>query len=517
MMKLSFTSSQKGSALLNALVVTGVLVAASGVIYKQSLSMKQQNRYPRIKSTQMIAEASIKSWVMQPVAYENCGTGSPQCALKEGLEGKRFLVRNAKCPQGQSECGFVTEKVIFDPSTSRFTANLRYEGTEFNVPGKTIELLIPPEVLHSPQVVCPSSTPIFLGLNSDGSPKCRALPGTASCGSGEYSESLDLAALSLNCRALSVNQTCAANQLVSDIRWAQGSFQVTCAPRTNVFTFASNVSNFSPRLIASGAASVGVTLPEPPEDAVQPQNSTRYEDCAPPPPPPPPSGACGGASAVAHSSAPNSNLCAEGTASTVTELGTSYTWTCTAPSTPPTNCSAAKSGVPLNGQCGSAHNQSLASAPPGSALCSAGVASTLSGSGPWTWTCAGLNNGADASCTARRTIGPIGDCTVCWRPDPFGDIECPALMPGTMGVYRNAGPIGLNIISRGENLYRCPAWSRDGQESCGDFCGGDCSTCILTSYKACTSTNPLGGECNLGENCSVINSSASMVYHYSCE
>jgi hypothetical protein len=53
------------------------------------------------------------------------------------------------------------------------------------------------------------------------------------------------------------------------------------------------------------------------------------------------------------------------------------------------------------GICGAVNGQSLSSAPT-SNLCSAGTASAVSGSGPWTWSCAGSNGGTTASCSASR-------------------------------------------------------------------------------------------------------------------
>ncbi|MFZ6781243.1 hypothetical protein ACO0LD_30780 [Undibacterium sp. Ji83W] len=56
--------------------------------------------------------------------------------------------------------------------------------------------------------------------------------------------------------------------------------------------------------------------------------------------------------------------------------------------------------VPVNGSCGSADGANFSSAPT-TGLCSAGVASLLKGTGPWTWTCAGSNGGTTASCSAK--------------------------------------------------------------------------------------------------------------------
>ncbi len=61
--------------------------------------------------------------------------------------------------------------------------------------------------------------------------------------------------------------------------------------------------------------------------------------------------------------------------------------------------------TPVNGTCGSAHGSAVTSAP-GSNLCTAGTASAVSGSGPWTWSCAGTNGGTTANCTASLYVAP---------------------------------------------------------------------------------------------------------------
>jgi hypothetical protein len=53
----------------------------------------------------------------------------------------------------------------------------------------------------------------------------------------------------------------------------------------------------------------------------------------------------------------------------------------------------------FSGACGSSNGATLASAPTGN-LCSAGKATTVSGTGPWSWSCAGSNGGSAASCSA---------------------------------------------------------------------------------------------------------------------
>ena len=51
------------------------------------------------------------------------------------------------------------------------------------------------------------------------------------------------------------------------------------------------------------------------------------------------------------------------------------------------------------GACGTSNNQSFSSVP-ATNLCSTGTATTISGTGPWYWSCAGTNGGATASCAA---------------------------------------------------------------------------------------------------------------------
>jgi hypothetical protein len=67
----------------------------------------------------------------------------------------------------------------------------------------------------------------------------------------------------------------------------------------------------------------------------------------------------------------------------------------------------------VNGACGSSNGQNLLSAPT-SNLCSAGTASTVTGAGPWSWTCAGSNGGTTASCSANLedfSLSPVSPIT----------------------------------------------------------------------------------------------------------
>lgn len=70
---------------------------------------------------------------------------------------------------------------------------------------------------------------------------------------------------------------------------------------------------------------------------------------------------------------------------------------------PPVTATVTVNAVPVNGLCGSAKTTSpTATMPSGSTLCSAGVASPVTGSsGVWAWSCNGTNGGSsDTSCSA---------------------------------------------------------------------------------------------------------------------
>ncbi|MBV8060976.1 MAG: hypothetical protein JO126_02710 [Alphaproteobacteria bacterium] len=112
-------------------------------------------------------------------------------------------------------------------------------------------------------------------------------------------------------------------------------------------------------------------------------------------------GACGAANGVAVSSAPANNLCSVGTPSGISGSGP-WTWSCAGQYGGPTAFCNAPVAV-INGTCGSSNGGTFANAP-STNLCNSGTATNLSGSGPWTWSCAGSNNGGTASCAANLAI-----------------------------------------------------------------------------------------------------------------
>jgi len=66
-----------------------------------------------------------------------------------------------------------------------------------------------------------------------------------------------------------------------------------------------------------------------------------------------------------------------------------------------------KSSTKYPGQCGASNGMTLSSIPT-TGLCNAGVPSSVAGTGPWSWTCAGRKGGANASCSASLTVASGG-------------------------------------------------------------------------------------------------------------
>jgi hypothetical protein len=123
--------------------------------------------------------------------------------------------------------------------------------------------------------------------------------------------------------------------------------------------------------------------------------------------PSPIAGVCGSSNGQTLTIAPTTNLCGTGSASAVSGTGP-WSWSCAGSNGGTTaSCSANKAGTPINGSCGSSNGQTLTTAPTTN-LCGAGTASAVSGSGPWTWSCTGASGGTTASCSASKSGGGGG-------------------------------------------------------------------------------------------------------------
>lgn len=150
---------------------------------------------------------------------------------------------------------------------------------------------------------------------------------------------------------------------------------------------------------------------------------------APAPPGPLENGVCGPSNGVAFDSKPTDGLCAGGMASETSGNGP-WNWSCigvnggmtvscTAPLTPP---------PPVVGICGASSGVPTLTKPKAS-LCSAGIASAVSGNGPWTWSCSGTNGGTAVSCVAPKAGGSVSGTPSLTTPSLDGEAPPPLAAP----------------------------------------------------------------------------------------
>ena len=113
-------------------------------------------------------------------------------------------------------------------------------------------------------------------------------------------------------------------------------------------------------------------------------------------------GLCGPSAGKNFTSKPATELCDTGIPGDVEIRDNQYRWICKGINGGRDAWCTAQIGSnnPVNAQCGPSHGQSLSSAP-ATGLCNSGTPSIVSGSGPWTWVCSGVNGGSNASCRAE--------------------------------------------------------------------------------------------------------------------
>ncbi|MDD4409112.1 MAG: hypothetical protein PHW52_00485 [Candidatus Pacebacteria bacterium] len=98
----------------------------------------------------------------------------------------------------------------------------------------------------------------------------------------------------------------------------------------------------------------------------------------------------------------NGTYCSSGIALVKPEfpaLGVIVSWNCTGTNSETITCYAKRA---KDAACGTSNEGSFTSAPT-SNLCDSGNTSTVSGTGPWTWVCSGINGGKDISCSANSS------------------------------------------------------------------------------------------------------------------
>lgn len=174
--------------------------------------------------------------------------------------------------------------------------------------------------------------------------------------------------------------------------------------------------------------------------------------CTAPKAPAPINGSCGAANGTSVLSAPTGNLCTTGTATTLSGSGP-WSWTCQGQygGTHSGVCSAPKAPAPVNGTCGNSNGQSLLSTP-STGLCLTGTSTAITGTGPWSWTCKGSNGGSDSSlCTAIKASSTVnGTCGSANGSAPSSAPSGASLCSsGTATAVSGAGPWTWSCMGSG--------------------------------------------------------------------
>lgn len=114
---------------------------------------------------------------------------------------------------------------------------------------------------------------------------------------------------------------------------------------------------------------------------------------------------CGTAVNTPHKFKPESDLCQSGIADKMNGKGP-WAWVCRSVSKgKDVTCVAQalmedKQPTPIDGSCGGATKVETTTSPVND-LCTAGLPSQVNGTGPWAWTCGGVNGGLAVTCTAQ--------------------------------------------------------------------------------------------------------------------
>ncbi|MDD5013203.1 MAG: kelch repeat-containing protein [Candidatus Pacebacteria bacterium] len=148
------------------------------------------------------------------------------------------------------------------------------------------------------------------------------------------------------------------------------------------------------------------------------------------------------------------NLCKYGDPSNVSGTGP-WTWTCEGDDSLLVSCSANKTAEVTSGSCGTDNGKFLTDTPVN--LCNDGNPLPVSGTGPWTWTCEGINGGLDDYCSAQKITfnNPlsINSDESCWYCEYYYDLSG-ALRPGKVVDGKAVLDLSFSLTSSAYNSYK---------------------------------------------------------------
>jgi hypothetical protein len=134
----------------------------------------------------------------------------------------------------------------------------------------------------------------------------------------------------------------------------------------------------------------------------------------------------------------------------------------------------AADAVPVNGACGTSSGASFTTAPTAN-LCTAGTVSSVVGTGPWSWSCAGTNGGATSTCIASIQTYTINASATGGN----GAATC------SSPVNNGSGSTCTVIPSTG---YQIDTFTDNGIDKKGSIAGGSYSIASVTANHTITAT-----------------------------
>jgi len=181
------------------------------------------------------------------------------------------------------------------------------------------------------------------------------------------------------------------------------------------------------------------------------------------------SGTCGASNGGSYYlSSEITSPCSSGSTLSVSPSGNSFVWSCNPIYVGSTaSCTAS---LKKNGVCGNSGPYTSLS----SGTCLVGTASGLSGSGPWSWQCFGINGGNSAQCSASI-------CTISSRSISWYTKTCGSNWSGMAG-YCGCGTFGTSGCNSGEVMSNTVC---SNSHDSGPTCVSDTSSCSATCTSAC--------------------------------
>jgi hypothetical protein len=282
-MKTRLKTSQ-GSAVLNALIVAGIIAGISVLIMNQTQVTDKSSRGPRVKSAMTVLETQILSLAMQPGTYQNCGQQGKGCQIStKALATFQNLIRpiagavcsgvsgGSKSSGNGASCGVKVQAPsslaclnpknatynsgclpgqYYNTVNQTFCAEIVYQGTEVAMQPLCASSIIPPYVLQGGASSCTSATDlagpypkvIFQGYDSNGSAICAPIPNCIGGNvnlPGNYIVAIDPRNMQTQCKSVSANSLgCPSGSIISNVKWknvtsAFGTLSVIadCKPR----------------------------------------------------------------------------------------------------------------------------------------------------------------------------------------------------------------------------------------------------------------------------------------------